>query len=140
MCGEPRDHRVRPHREPDALRPLHGFAVGECMWRIEAGRVVLGDVIVRQAARFCFDVDHRCVCASRSRAADPHAGPQVLAVPLSGDHDDDPYGRGLAHELYWPVYFQAEPGQVLAHHTEKFGESGPRRRRSPPASSTTAPT
>ena len=38
-----------------------------------------------------------------------------------GEHDDDPYGRGLASHLYWPVFFKRHAGEFWSIALERFG-------------------
>lgn len=99
-----------------------GWAVGECMWRIADGRVELADVRVRDRARFRFDALRRLLLITRER-------PQGIPLPerkfwsydAGADHDDEPYGLGLAHWLFWPVFFKRHGLKFWLIFLEKFG-------------------
>jgi len=100
---------------------FYGYAVGECMWAVREGRVVLADVIVRKQSRFAFDLQKQL--RLRNGTHDPILMPdrKFWVFRAGGDHDDDPYGLGLAHELYWPVFFKRNAVKFWLIYAEKFG-------------------
>lgn len=101
---------------------FYGFAVGECLWAMDDGRVVLEDVRVRKPHRFVFDRDRRLRLL---RASEPSG----IVMPerkfwhfsAGADDDDSPYGRGLAHWLWWPVFFRRNGAKFWATFLDKFG-------------------
>ncbi len=101
---------------------LYGFAVGECLWAIDANRVVLHDIKVRKARRFRFGKDGALRLLTRDH-------PQGLVMPerkfwtfnAGADNDDDPYGVGLGYWLYWPVFLKRNAVRFWAIALEKFG-------------------
>lgn len=87
---------------------FYGYSVGECMWGSEGGRWTFADIRVRRARRFGFDVDGnlmlRPVLGRTGEVRMPDAKFWVMST--FADSGDEPYGLGLAHLLYWPVYFK----------------------------------
>ncbi len=100
---------------------FYGYAVAEVMWKIEGGRVGIDAIRVRQQRRFVFDKQHQL--RLKMGFADPELMPdrKFWVFRAGGDHDDDPYGRGIAHDLYWPVYFKRNGLKFWLIYAEKFG-------------------
>jgi phage gp29-like protein len=46
-------------------------------------------------------------------------------LTTGAEHDDQPYGMGLAHYLYWPVFFKRNGLKYWAVFLEKFGQPTP---------------
>lgn len=82
----------------------YGFAVGECMWDVADREVVLADVRVRDRQRFQFDAERRLYLCREGYNLMPER--KFWTVSTGADHDDEPYGLGLAHYCYWPVFFK----------------------------------
>lgn len=102
---------------------FYGYAVAECMWAREGGRVVLDDIRVRNRRRFGFDGAGRL----RLRTASDPMGEllperKFWVYSAGADHDDDPYGLGLGHYLYWPVYFKRSEIRLWLIFLDKFGQ------------------
>ena len=102
---------------------FYGYAVGECMWRIgEDGKVWLDDVKVRKQRRFRFGQDGELRLLTRDRPQGEAMPPAKFWTFATGaDHDDDPYGLGLAHWLYWPAFFKRHGVKFWLIFLEKFG-------------------
>jgi len=86
---------------------FYGYGVGECLWGIKGNRVTFENIRVRRARRFGFDVDGQLMLRptiNRNPGLMPDKKFWVMSV--GSDTDDEPYGLGLAHLLYWPVYFR----------------------------------
>lgn len=98
-----------------------GFAVAEIMWRVESGRVEVAEIRVRDRRRFGFAPD-RGLRLLTSTKPDGETLPDrkfwVLSVGAS--HFDEPYGRGLAQQVYWPVWFKRQGARFWAVFMEKF--------------------
>ncbi len=100
----------------------YGYAVGEMLWARDGARIVIDDIKVRRQRRFRFDADNRLRLITR----DNHKG---LVMPArkfwvfsaGADDDEDPYGRGLGHFLYWPCYLKRNAAKFWAIALEKFG-------------------
>jgi phage gp29-like protein len=105
---------------------FYGYAVGECMWGIDGARVTLADIRVRRASRFRFDRDG----ALRLIRPDRPLGEVMPAFKFwtfnaGAEDDDDPYGLGLGHYLYWPVWFKRNAQKFWALYLEKFAMPTP---------------
>ncbi|AFL76223.1 DUF935 domain-containing protein [Thiocystis violascens] len=101
---------------------FYGHAVAECLWAREGSRIVLDAVRVRDRARFGFDGAQRL----RLRTASQSNGEllperKFWNFRTGADHDDEPYGLGLAHWLYWPVLFKRANIKFWLIAAEKFG-------------------
>lgn len=101
---------------------FYGYAVAEAMYAVDGSRVVLGGIKVRDRRRFGFAPD----MSLRLRTS---ANPMGEELPdkkfwhfaTGSDHDDEPYGLGLAHWLYWPVFFKRSGVKFWLVFLEKFG-------------------
>lgn len=100
---------------------LEGYAVGEILWQQHDGFVVPGAVLARDQRRFVFDRDWnlRLLTPSNQLTGDP-VWPRKFIVHRFGT-PFDPYGLGLGHRLFWPVYFKRNAIQFWALFCEKFG-------------------
>lgn len=86
---------------------FYGYAVAEMMWEIRGNRFAIGDIKVRRARRFGFDVDGRLMLRPiMGRNAEIMPERKFWTFSCGCDTGDEPYGFGLAHLLYWPVYFR----------------------------------
>lgn len=102
---------------------FYGYAVGECMWGRDGRHVTLDAIKVRNRRRFRFDG------AGRLRMITP-AKPDGELLPdrkfwtfaTGADHDDEPYGIGLGHWLYWPVFFKRNGLRLWLVFLDKFGQ------------------
>lgn len=102
---------------------FYGYAVSECMWAIRDGKVWLENIKVRTPWRFRFTPEGELRLLTRR---DAYRGEQLpdrkFWVMSSGaDNDDDAYGLGIAHQLYWPVYFKKMGLSFWLRALEKFG-------------------
>ena len=102
---------------------FYGYAVAEALWAREGERIVLERLKVRNRRRFVFDGDFRPKLLTT-------ANPNGEALPerkfwwfsTGADHDDEPYGLGLAHWLYWPVFFKRTQTRYWLVFLEKYGQ------------------
>ncbi|MBF0262208.1 MAG: DUF935 family protein [Magnetococcales bacterium] len=101
---------------------FYGFAVAECLWGQDGRFVTLEALRVRKQRRFTFDPFGRPMLVTPGEA-------NGLALPerkfwhfhAGADNDDDPYGLGLAHWLYWPVFFKRNGLKLWLIFMDKFG-------------------
>ncbi len=105
---------------------FYGYAVAEPLYAVEDGKIVLdttrNGIKVRDRRRFGFAPD----MSLRLRTS---ANPMGEELPekkfwhfaTGSDHDDEPYGLGLAHWLYWPVFFKRSGVKFWLIFLEKFG-------------------
>jgi phage gp29-like protein len=101
---------------------FYGFAVAEIMWAIDRDGIAIEDIRVRDRARFAFAPDRALLLRTSSRP-DGERVPQrkFWVATVGASHHDEPYGRGLAHALYWPVWFKRQGARFWAIFLEKFG-------------------
>lgn len=102
---------------------FYGFAVGECLWVRDGAEVVLADIKVRKQRRFRWDDQGRLRLRLPSAPFDgvPVPPAKFWTYAAGADNDDDPYGLGLAHWLYWPVFFKRNGLKFWLNLLEKFG-------------------
>ena len=102
---------------------FYGYAVGEVIYRTEGKRVVIDRLPVRNRRRFRYGKagDLRLLTPSSMFEGEPARAPYFWHFQVGADHDDEPYGLGLAHWLYWPVYFKRNGLKFWLIFLEKFG-------------------
>jgi phage gp29-like protein len=102
---------------------FYGFSVGECMWSIRDNRVWLDQVKVRTPWRFRFTDAGELRLLTRTNTFQGEQLPErkFWIMSSGADNDDEPYGLGLAHQLYWPVYFKKQGLAFWLRALEKFG-------------------
>lgn len=106
--------------------PFYGFSVGECIWGAGGSRITLDAVKVRKARRFRFDRDNALRLITRDEPLGIVMPEQKFWIFRAGsDDDDDPYGLGLAHWLYWPVWFKRNGMRFWALFLERFASPTP---------------
>lgn len=101
---------------------FYGFAVAEAMWARDSRFIVLEQIKVRNRQRFGFD-------GANQLRMKTFANPDGELMPdrkfwhftTGGDHDDEPYGIGLGHWLYWPAFFKRNGIKYWLTFLEKFG-------------------
>ncbi|MBF0626872.1 MAG: DUF935 family protein [Magnetococcales bacterium] len=101
---------------------FYGFAVAECLWAREGTRVTLEAIKVRKQRRFSFDRCGRPLLVT-SENPDGERLPErkFWHFHAGADNDDEPYGLGLAHWLYWPVFFKRNGMKLWLIFMDKFG-------------------
>lgn len=100
----------------------YGYAIAEKIYNPELidGQIFLSAIKVRDRGRFKFDVDHDLYL---------HENNKKIKMPLNkfwvhsvgGETHDNPYGQGIAHALYWPVFFKRNCIKFWLIFLEKFG-------------------
>jgi phage gp29-like protein len=102
---------------------FYGHAKGECMWERRDGRIWLAGVKVRTAWRFRFTPqgELRLLTLQNMFQGEPMPDRKFWSLSAGADNDDEPYGLGLAHQLYWPVYFKKRGLEFWLRALEKFG-------------------
>lgn len=99
-----------------------GFAVAEVLWLVEGGEIAVADIRVRDRARFAFAPDGALLLRTTARPnGEPVPEKKFWVAAVGASHHDEPYGRGLAHQLYWPVWFKRQGARFWAIFLEKFG-------------------
>lgn len=97
-----------------------GYGVGEVMWELN-GSMVDFNILVRDRSRFRFDVDKNLYLQKADGQYHVMPDRKFWVVSSGADHDDNPYGLGLAHWLYWPVFFKRNDIKFWLIFLEKFG-------------------
>lgn len=101
---------------------LKGFAVGECMWEVIDGQVVLTEIRPRDQRRFRFDHQGRARLLTWENLLDGVELPEKKFVVHSfGAKDGSPYGLGLGTRLFWLVYFKRQDVTFWLTFLDKFG-------------------
>ena len=103
------------------LYAIHfGWSVAELMFTPEEGRITLDQVKVRDRGRFAFSATNDLLLKKDSKSF-PMPANKFWVFSHGADHDDNPYGEGLAHSLYWPVFFKRNGIKFWLIFLEKFG-------------------
>lgn len=101
---------------------FYGFAVAECLWKRDGNRVMLDAIKVRDRRRFGYTPDGELVLRTTSNPNGEALPPNKFwQFSVGASHDDEPYGLGLAHWLYWPVLFKRNGIKFWMIFLEKFG-------------------
>lgn len=102
---------------------FYGFSVGECMWTIRDGKVWLARIKARTPWRFRFSETGELRLLTRTSMLTGVVMPsgKFWTTSWGADNDDEPYGLGLAHQLYWPVFFKKQGLGFWLRALEKFG-------------------
>ncbi len=84
---------------------------------------MLDKLAVRNRRRFVFDVDFKPKLITTGNP-DGEMLPErkFWCLATGADNDDEPYGLGLAHWLYWPVLFKRNQTKFWLIALEKFGQ------------------
>ncbi|PID61992.1 MAG: hypothetical protein CR974_03840 [Gammaproteobacteria bacterium] len=102
----------------------YGRSVGEVMWGIEDGKVVLNDIRVRDRALFKFDIDKSLIFTGND-SDEKMPAKKFWTFSTGGDTTDNPYGLGLAHFLFWAVLFKKSNIRFWLLGNEKMATSVP---------------
>jgi len=103
---------------------MYGFGVAEAMYEPDGLRVRLAGLRVRRSRRFAFDRTARL----RLRDGDSYLvlpDQKFWTMTVGAESDDEPYGKGLGHFLYWPVWFKRNAIRFWAVFIEKFAMGVP---------------
>lgn len=102
---------------------LMGYAVAELIWDVTAEGFILPVAArARRQERFLFSPEGELRLITMEHMAEGEAlPPRKFLVHRSGDAEDDPYGLGLGHQLFWPVFFKRRGMAYWMTFAEKFG-------------------
>jgi phage gp29-like protein len=101
----------------------YGFAVSEAMYVRDGAYIALDNIKVRDRRRFGFDGLGRLRMKTPQQPLGELMPDQKFwAFATGSDHDDDPYGTGLGHWLYWPAFFKRNGLKYWLLFLEKFGQ------------------
>ncbi|WP_334016245.1 DUF935 domain-containing protein [Pseudomonas aeruginosa] len=101
----------------------YGHAVSELIYGRDDRYITLQAVKVRNRRRFRYDLQGglRLLTPSNMFEGEPCPSPYFWHFSTGADNDDEPYGLGLAHWLYWPVYFKRNGLKFWLTFLDKFG-------------------
>lgn len=101
----------------------YGYAAGECMWARDGSEVIIDRIKVRKARRFRYDMEGHLRLLTRANSIDGEVMPdrKFWTFCTGADNDDDPYGIGLGHYCYWPVWLKKNGYRFWAMLLDKFG-------------------
>lgn len=101
---------------------FYGYGVAEALWKVNGSRIVIDAIKVRDRRRFGFGPDMRLKLKTSAKPLGEDLPDKKFWTFATGaDHDDEPYGLGLAHWLYWPVFFKRNGIKFWLVFLEKFG-------------------
>ena len=101
---------------------FYGYSVGECMWARDGRQITLDKIKVRKARRFRFGSEGELRLLVRGKPKGEEMPERKFWTFSTGaDNDDEPYGLGLGHWLYWPVLFKRNNIKFWLIFLEKFG-------------------
>lgn len=103
---------------------FYGYAVAEMLWGNDGRYITIDAIKVRDRRRFAFDGAMRLRLMTMSQSMPGELLPErkFWSFCTGADHDDEPYGLGLAHWLYWPVFFKRNGIKFWLIFLEKFGQ------------------
>ena len=105
---------------------LFGFSVAEAIYVRDGRRVALDRIAVRNRRRFVFDSGFRPrLLTSKEPMGEALPSHKFWVFDVGADNDDEPYGRGLGHKLFWPVKFKREGIKFWLTLLDKFGTPTP---------------
>lgn len=99
---------------------LYGYSVAECIWGMDGNRITLDAVKVRKPWRFGFGKDGELKLRVNAQTFLMPERKFWIAV-WGADDDDSPYGQGIGHALWWPVYLKRNGAKFWAAYLDKFG-------------------
>ena len=101
----------------------YGYAVAECLWGRDGRFITLDQIKVRKQRRFAFGVDGdlRLLTMDNPTYGERMPERKFWHFRTGADNDDEPYGIGLAHWLYWPVTFKRGGMRSWLAFLDKFG-------------------
>jgi phage gp29-like protein len=100
---------------------FYGFAVSEVIYENDGQYVTISKVKVRDRNRFRFDGNQQLKLITNLESNGMILPPNKFwYVSFGADHDDEPYGLGLAHQLYWPFFFKKLGDEGWVNYLERY--------------------
>nr|DAI22387.1 MAG TPA: portal [Caudoviricetes sp.] len=102
---------------------FYGYAVAELIYRVNEDGKYVADIRVRNRRRFRFTPkgELRLLTRDNQTTGIDCPAPYFWTFCTGSDHDDEPYGIGLAHWLYWASMFKRNGVKFWLIFLEKFG-------------------
>jgi phage gp29-like protein len=107
---------------------LKGVAIGEVMWTLRDGRIVPRRIKGRDPRRFAFRApeaggEPELRLLTRESVIDGVAvPPRKFVVHRFGDEYENPWGLGLGHRLFWPVFFKRQGISFWLQGLDKYSQ------------------
>lgn len=101
------------------LADWFGHYVSEVMWATDGRYITIADIRAREVGRFAFGVD-RSLWLKRDTGEERMPDRKFWVTQSGAYHSDAPYGLGLAHYAYWPVFFKRNGLKFWLTFSEKF--------------------
>jgi len=100
---------------------FYGWGVAEVMWKPNGDRISFDRIVVRDRARFRFGRKVELFLWESTAGWVQMPERKFWVINNGADHHDEPFGLGLAHMLYWPVFFKRADIKYWLIFLEKFG-------------------
>lgn len=102
---------------------FYGYAVAELIYGVKDNLYWIDDIKVRDRRRFRFSPTGELRLLTQNNMHDGIAceAPYFWHYATGADNDDEPYGLGLAHWLYWPSFFKRNDIKFWLIFLEKYG-------------------
>ncbi len=101
---------------------LKGYAVGEVMWAAQGSELVAAELRPREQRRFVFGAQGELRLLTSEAMMLGEAVPERKFIAHQfGAKDGSPYGLGLGHKLFWPVFFKRQDIAFWLTFADKFG-------------------
>lgn len=105
-----------------SMATFYGYGVAEIMWEVRDGLFDWARIKVRHARRFRYNAEDQLVMLTPTNPQGELMPERKFWVHRVGAADDDqPYGQGLAHWLYWPTLFKRNGIRFWNIFLDKFG-------------------
>ena len=102
---------------------FYGYGVAEWIFSTDGNRIVLADSKVRDRSRFRFGLNGELYLLTRQNPMGELMPKEKFWTLTAGaEHDDQPYGIGLGHYLYWPAFFKRTGMKYWSVFLEKFAQ------------------
>lgn len=100
----------------------YGHAVAEVIYGRDDRYITLEAIKVRNRRRFRYDLEGglRLLTPQNMFEGEACPSPYFWHFSTGADNDDEPYGLGLAHWLYWPVFFKRNGLKFWLTFLDKF--------------------
>jgi phage gp29-like protein len=98
-----------------------GFGVSELLWKNSGKYWEIPKIKVKKQRRFAFDPDGNLKLLTFKAPYGEALPPKNFwHFSCGADNDDEPYGLGLAHFLYWPCFFKRNGLKFWLNFLDRF--------------------
>jgi SPP1 gp7 family putative phage head morphogenesis protein len=101
---------------------LTGYKLSEIIWDVSEGDISIAEFRGREPHRFVFDwADYPRLLTSQNLIEGELLPERKFQSFSYGSSSHNPYGLGLGHKCYWPVWFKKNGIKFWVIFAEKFG-------------------